>query len=314
MRLEQLEYLAAVVQHGSLRRASEHLHISQPALSEGVGKLERELGVVLLDRRRSGAQISPAGRELLRHMTDVLDAADRLRAAAGDQSGTARAVRVGTVSTATASVVAPAIRAFQDRRRTTVVEVLDLPHRQVVDRVLEGALDLGLVNLLEGDDLPPELQSTALVRGRPVVVLPGRHRLTARAEITVDELRGERFVAMRSGYVMHRFTQRLFGPQMPATTYRTDGAAMGKLLVADGVGLTVLPDFSVVDDPLERAGLLAVRPLVGNGTTVSLTLLQRRPRAVPDSVRELRECFLQAAAAFRDRGTVVPLAAARPGA
>ena len=74
-------------------------------------------------------------------MTDVLDAADRLRAAAGDQSGTARAVRVGTVSTATASVVAPAIRAFQDRRRTTVVEVLDLPHRQVVDRVLEGALD-----------------------------------------------------------------------------------------------------------------------------------------------------------------------------
>jgi hypothetical protein len=79
------------------------------------------------------------------------------------------------------------------------------------------------------------------------------------------------------------------------------------------MGLTVLPDFSVVDDPLERAGLLAVRPLVGNGTTVSLTLLQRRRQPVPDAVRELQECFGRAAAAFRDRGTIVPLAAARSG-
>ena len=62
MRLEQLEYLAAVVQHGSLRRASEHLHISQPALSEGVGKLERELGVTLLrppPHRRPDQPVGP---------------------------------------------------------------------------------------------------------------------------------------------------------------------------------------------------------------------------------------------------------------
>src|SRR4029077_15042964 len=105
MRLEQLEYLTAVVQHGSLRRASEHLHISQPALSEGVGKLERELGVTLLDRHRTGARINRSGRELLTHMMEVLEAVERLRAAAGDQNGVARTVRVGTVNTGTSSVV-----------------------------------------------------------------------------------------------------------------------------------------------------------------------------------------------------------------
>src|SRR6186713_1933819 len=65
VRIEQLEYVAAVTQHGSLRRASEQLHISQPALSEAIAKLERELGVTLLDRRRSGARISREGTELL---------------------------------------------------------------------------------------------------------------------------------------------------------------------------------------------------------------------------------------------------------
>src|SRR4051794_32370456 len=45
MRIEQLEYLAAVTRYGSLRRASDQLHVSQPAISEAIRKLERELGV-----------------------------------------------------------------------------------------------------------------------------------------------------------------------------------------------------------------------------------------------------------------------------
>src|SRR3954453_7703706 len=151
MRLEQLEYLTAVVQHGSLRPASEHLHVSQPALSEGVGRLGRGLGGTLLAPRRSGARINPAGRELLTHMTEVLEAVDRLRTAAGDQNGITRTVRVGTVNTATSSVVAPAILAVQRARSDASVEVVDLGHGGVVAGVCESSLDLGLVNLLAGD-------------------------------------------------------------------------------------------------------------------------------------------------------------------
>ena len=79
MRTEQLEYIAAVTRLGSLRRAAEELRLSQPALSETVRNLERELGVDLLERKRSGATMSAEGRELLPHIIDVLDAVDRLR-------------------------------------------------------------------------------------------------------------------------------------------------------------------------------------------------------------------------------------------
>ena len=101
MRIEQLEYLAAVTQHGSLRRASDRLHLSQPALSEAITKLERELRVTLLDRRRSGARISREGRDLLPYMTEVLTAVDRLRSAAGEQCNDRRMIRLGTVHAAT---------------------------------------------------------------------------------------------------------------------------------------------------------------------------------------------------------------------
>jgi DNA-binding transcriptional LysR family regulator len=300
MRLEQLEYLTAVVQHGSLRRASEHLHISQPALSEGVGKLERELGVTLLDRHRSGARINRSGRELLTHMTEVLDAVDRLKAAAGDQNGVFRTVRVGTVSTGTASVVAPAVLAFQDGHLATTVEVVDLTHRGVLDGVNGGSLDLGLVNLLTGDDLPGELHPTELVRGTPVVVMPAGHRWLDQESVTVAELREEAFVAMRPGFVMHRFAQRLFADRPPLTTYRTDGSARGKMLVADGMGVTLLPDYSVLDDPLTRAGLLASRPIAGHDTAITLTLVERRTQRVPESVRELRHALVRRGHAYRD--------------
>jgi DNA-binding transcriptional LysR family regulator len=234
-------------------------------------------------------------------MTEVLEAVDRLRAAAGDQNGVTRTVRVGTVNTGTSSVVAPAVLAFQRGRRSTTVEVVDLTHPGVVDGVLEGSLDLGLVNLLSGDELPAELEATVLVRGVPVVVVPPDHPWASQESVTVDELREERFVAMRPGYVMHRFAQRLFGGRPPATTYRTDGSGMGKLLVADRMGVTVLPDYSVVDDPLSRAGLLVHRPLADDRTEITLALVQRRAQRVPESVRELRHALVRRGQAYRER-------------
>ncbi|MGY2873285.1 DNA-binding transcriptional LysR family regulator [Marmoricola sp. URHA0025 HA25] len=287
MRIEQLEYVAAVTQHGSLRRASERLHISQPALSEAVSKLERELGVTLLDRRRSGARISRQGQDLLQNMVEVLEAVDRLKVAAGDQHRASLTVRVGTVNAATSTLLVPAARAFQDTVPGTTVEILNIQQAEIHQGLIEGSLDLGLVNVLAGDEPILHLVGTDLLHGRPVVVLPAGHPLAEHEEVTIEQLREERFVAMRAGYLMHRFAHRLFGTSMPRVTHTTDGAEMGKLMVSEGLGVSVLPDYSVVGDPLERGGMITTRPIAGDRTRVTLVLLQRQTDHVPAAVREL---------------------------
>ena len=293
MRIEQLEYIAAVVQHGSLRKAGERLHLSQPALSEAVSKLERELGVTLLDRRRSGARISRRGRELLQNMVEVLEAVDRLRTAAGDQAAGHRVVRIGTVSAATSTVLVPAVRDVRAAHRGGTVEVLNLQQGEIDQGLQEGALDLGLVNLLAGDDTPADLVDRELVHGRPVAVLPTGHPLASYDAVTTQQLRAEPFVAMRAGYLMHRFAHRLFGSQMPTIAYTTDGADLGKTLVAEGLGVTVLPHYSVDGDPLERAGLIVSRPLRHDSTGVTLVLRQRRQEHVALPVRELAAALVR---------------------
>ena len=299
MRIEQLSYLAAVTRHGSLRRASEQLHISQPALSEAIRKLEQELGVTLLDRHRSGARISPAGQELLQPIVDVLESVDRLKAAAGHQATTRRLLRIGTVNAGTASLVLPAVRAFQTANCATVVEVRNLQQDEIHVCLAEGTLDLGLVNVLDGDDPPIGLDGIDLLHGRPVAVLPAGHPLTARPQVTIDELRLERFVMMRAGYVMHRYVHRAFGPEVPPAAHSTDGAEMGKALVAEGVGVTVLPDYSVIGCPLHRVGMIESRPIAGNQTFVTLQLRQRKTLQQPLPVRELQNALATRATEYR---------------
>lgn len=299
MRIEQLEYLAAVTQHGSLRRASERLHLSQPALSESVTKLERELKVTLLDRRRTGARISREGRELLPYMEEVLSAVGRLRAAAGDQRADGRVIRLGTVHAGTATLLVPAVRSFQASRPAATVEVLTLQQAQIDEGLAEGTLDLGLVNVLDGDDPPVGLVGTDLLHGRPVAVIPADHPLAAQPQVTIDDLRAQRFVMMRAGYLMHRYVHRVFGPDLPRACHSTDGAEMGKALVAEGLGVTVLPDYSVIGDPLHRAGLIVTRPIAGEPTLVTLVVRQRTSLPVSLQVREMHAALLARAGECR---------------
>ncbi|MFC5679659.1 LysR family transcriptional regulator [Aeromicrobium endophyticum] len=297
MRIEQLEYLAAVVDHGSLRRASEQLHVSQSALSTAVRSLERELGVSLLERHRSGARASQEGRDLLPLMTEILVGVAQLKAAAADQTQASLTIRVGTVHAGTSALLVPAVRQFGAAHRTTTVDVATMLQSEIHDRLIEGRLELGLINLIPGDDIPGTLVATTLLRGRPAVCLRTDDPLAAKDRITVDDLRARPFVSSRPGYLMHRLAQRLFGPAQPAETFSADGAEMAKLLVANGAGPSVLPDYSIAGDPLEQAGIITSRPLVGDLPSVSMLLVRRQFDRLPLAIADFEKTIVELARA-----------------
>ena len=249
MRVEQLEYIEAVTRLGSLRRAAEELHLSQPALSEPVRNLERELGVELFERSRSGARVSEQGRELLPHIIDVLDAVDRLRRAADGQHHTTRTVRIGTINVATVPLLLPVIAEFRAVHPTTKVEVVSAQQTDIQRALLEGGFELGLVNFLRGDDGSPDLRSTELLRGRAVVCIRPDSPLAALESVGVADLEAVPLIEMRAGYVMHRLLRRFLQDRTSSIAYSSEGAEMGKLMVAESLGATLLPDYSISGDP-----------------------------------------------------------------
>ena len=306
MRIEQLEYVAAVARLGSFRRAADELHNSQPALSGSVRSLERELGVDLLDRGRHGARMSDSGRELFPHILTLLDSFDRLRNAADEQHRSVRQVRLGTVNAATVPLLAPTIRQFRLTHPQTRVEVITAQQAEIRRGILEGSLDLGLVNYLDGDDLPPDLESTPLLQGRPVVVLRADSPLAAQTAVRIADLLAEPLIVMRSGYLMHRYLHRLLQGRTPAISFSTDGSEMGKLMVAEGLGITVLPDYSVLGDPLEQHGVITWRPLADDDTGVRLVIQRTRAGSPPVAARDLHRIFVERALSARPPALAIP--------
>ncbi|AYN42898.1 hypothetical protein D9753_32985 [Streptomyces dangxiongensis] len=204
-------------------------------------------------------------------------------------------VRVGTVNAATVPLVIPVLREFRATHPVTQVEVVGAQQTDIQRGLAEGGFDLGLVNHLEGDDVPAGMEGTELLRGRPVVCLRPDSPLAALRVIGADDLLGVPLIAMRAGYVMHRYVHRLLAGRSVVFSYSTDGAEMGKLMVAEGLGATVLPDFSVAGDPLERSGTITYRPLAGESTRVLLVLQRRRAESVPQAAQDLHTAFVRRA-------------------
>jgi DNA-binding transcriptional LysR family regulator len=216
-----------------------------------------------------------------------------LRRAADEQHHTTRTVRVGTVNAATVPLLLPVIAEFRALHPTTKVEVVNAQQADIQRALLEGGFDLGLVNFPRGDDGPPDLRSTELLRGRAVVCVRPGSPLAALEHVGVADLETVPLIEMRAGYVMHRLLHRFRQERTSSIAYSSEGAEMGKLMVAEGLGATLLPDFSIAGDPLERTGAITHRPLDPPGAVVRLMIQRRRTGSAPSAVRELHEIFVE---------------------
>ncbi|MDP9793971.1 DNA-binding transcriptional LysR family regulator [Catenuloplanes nepalensis] len=141
MELKALRYFVTVAEELHFGRAAERLHIVQPAVSQQVARLERELGVQLLERTSRRVRLTPAGLRVLAAARETLAAAARVRVVAG--AGAAR-LRVGVESCVT-DRLDRAVKRLREGDRPTEPVLIDLPMPARLDAVRGGDLDVALV-------------------------------------------------------------------------------------------------------------------------------------------------------------------------
>ncbi|GLZ50973.1 LysR family transcriptional regulator [Actinomycetospora sp. NBRC 106378] len=141
MELRALRYFVTVAEELHFGRAAERLHIVQPAVSQQVARLERELGVALLDRSSRHVRLTVPGERVLAAARGVLAAADQVRVAAVDPGMT---LRIGTAPALTDRLErAVEILRREDPAIQTVL--VDLPAGDRLAAVRDGRLDVALM-------------------------------------------------------------------------------------------------------------------------------------------------------------------------
>ena len=187
MELRQLEYFAAVADEGGFGRAAERLHIVQSAVSQQIGRLERELGLRLFDRTTRRVRLTAAGGRLLAEARGVLAVADRLQRVAADvAAGAEGVVRLGTVRFPDDRLY----RLLDDlARRAPKLQVR--PQRlRVADRLAAlrtGDLDAAFVR---GPAAAPGLDAVAVWTDPLLVALPAAHPLAREPRLWLEQLAG----------------------------------------------------------------------------------------------------------------------------
>jgi LysR family hydrogen peroxide-inducible transcriptional activator len=146
MNLRSLEYLLALKEHGSFVRASKVCHVSQPALSIQIKKLEEELGAALLERHPKGFLFTPAGEEVLRRAREILMAAEEIRRLAeGWDDPYAGQLSLGAFPTLAPyyfpRIIDHLVDAYPNLRFNLVEEKTSV----LIDRLNAGALDAALL-------------------------------------------------------------------------------------------------------------------------------------------------------------------------
>lgn len=152
MLFRQLEYFVAVAQERHFGRAAKKCHVSQPTLSAGISKLERELDVTLIDRGHSFVGLTPEGERLLTWAKRILAEHGALKAEMrAIRSGIAGTLRLGTIPTAstTSSLVLSAFCSNHPRARVQIRS--QLATSELYRRLREFELDAAIVPVVPED-------------------------------------------------------------------------------------------------------------------------------------------------------------------
>ncbi|MFF5503173.1 LysR family transcriptional regulator [Streptomyces roseolus] len=187
-----LEQFLTVAREGHFGRAAELLGMSQPPLSQSIQRLERMLGVRLLDRGPGGARPTAAGRVFAADAQRLLDlqgaAVARARRVADGVEGD---LRVGYVSLLSNLYLPAVLRAAAEKLPGLRIHLRHGSSAGVADQVRTGALDLGF--LRDPARLSADLVSTVVATERIEAAVPRGHRLAGTRGIELVRLRDEDF-------------------------------------------------------------------------------------------------------------------------
>jgi DNA-binding transcriptional LysR family regulator len=258
MDLRQLRYFLAVAEHEHMTRASESLFVSQPALSQQIASLERELETPLFDRIGRGMELTTAGRVLREQAVRILREVDNARAAIDDLNGTVRGeVVVATIQTANVSLLVGVIARFRTEHPGVVVRVREERGSEVLELVRSGEANLGLTYLPEG--APERLEMTPLYPEELVLVVPEGHPL-AGATLRTSEVANLPLVVPPGGYCLRSGIDAVLAEAGSRQTVVAEITSIEGICeaVRSGVGLSILPARYIVPRA-ERHGLAVVQ-------------------------------------------------------
>jgi len=273
----QLEVFVDIATTGSVRAASERLHLSQPAASMALGELERLIGEPLFDRERGRLRLNDRGRSLLPLARELVERhAEFARRASGAVTGLAGELRVGASNTVGNYLVGDLVGPFVDTHAAVALRLTVANTDRIARGVLDHDVDIGCV---EGPVTHPALEARPWREDRLVVCARPGHALTGKKRLKREDFAGERWVLRERGSATRALSERALA-ELPEgrTVLELDQSEAIKQAVIAGLGIACLPEVAVVDAVATGRMVVLPTPFLDLRRTLSVLLHRQRYR------------------------------------
>lgn len=252
--LQKYQAFVKTVETGSFTHAARLLNYAQSSVSKMIADLEKEWGVTLLERSRSGVQLTACGEQILPYAHALLEDYQKLSGFVDEMNGVrSGTVRIGTFSSAAIHWLPNIVAAFQKDYPDIGYELLLGDYEEVERWLEEGRIECGFLRL----PTRPEFETIFLKQDEYKVVLPKGHPLTECAVIEPHALDGQPFLLLEHGgrtEVSDLLTQFGIHPDIRFTTWE-DYAILS--MAEKGLGIGILPQMILQRIPYE----VEIRPL-----------------------------------------------------
>lgn len=253
MELTQIRYFLSLARTLNFTRAAEACHVTQPALTKSIHRLEEELGGPLLLRERALTQLTPLGAAMLPLLEQTHAAAECAKKhAAGMKLQTASPLRVGFAPDVPAAAFMPLFGELAARLPGFELSVMDAGSAGLCEALLRGALDAAVVT--GGAVLPERLNRWTLFTDRAALMMPPGHVLAAADAVPLTALDGSVVICRAAncrmaGLLAH--AQQDHGAR-PARRHWADTAERAADLVRAGLGVALTTERAALPDGLHR--------------------------------------------------------------
>lgn len=277
--LRDLQYVVAVAQHAHFGKAAKACHVSQPALSGQIKKIEEYLGVALFERSQRGVAVTEVGQAVVQQARIVLEEAEKiLNAARSTHEPLSGAFRLGAIATLGPYLVPHLLGPL----RTTFPKLELILREGLTEGLLEELRAGQLDAVLAARTFPEEgLHVLPLFNEPFLVAVPHDHPLRRKETVKLTDLKAADMVLLEDGHCLREQTIAICPPNRRGSIKDMHVTSLETLrhLVASGAGYTLMPMLAVNEDRRLK-NLVAYRKLEGRNTgrTIVLVCRDRFPR------------------------------------
>jgi DNA-binding transcriptional LysR family regulator len=293
MELLQLKYFQVVAKLENVTHAAEELHISQPAISKTIARLEESLGVPLFERRGRRLRLNQFGKTFLRRVerifSEIKEGQRELADLANLESGS---VTIGTTSS---RLLPNLLKEYLQHYPHVNFQLLQItsPH-EIYARLLNGEIDL-CISFLPINQ--PEIHCEPLINEEIFLAVSSDHHLAGRKSIDLSEIANESFISLTAECELREITDT-FCQQAgftPKVEFEINSVEVISSLVKSGLGIAFLPAYWLRGNNSD----LPVKLQINNPTcqrTIWLSWIKERymSMATRDFRKFIIEYFLQA--------------------